>query len=45
MLNFLRFDVSADAQRFVLIAPEGRTEAVNAIRIVENWYAEFAQDR
>jgi serine/threonine-protein kinase len=44
MLTFLRFDVAADAQRFLLIAPENRAEIVNAIRVVENWWAEFDED-
>ena len=36
------YDVSADGQRFVMIAPvEGDEAAPPAIRIVQNWYEEF----
>ncbi len=36
------YDVSADGQRFLTIAPvEGADSAPPTIRIVENWYEEF----
>ena len=36
------YDVSADGQRFVTIAPtEGETDQPPAIRVVQNWYTEF----
>ena len=42
MLRFLEFDISADGQRFVLVAPAEGGERVDSINMVENWYAEFA---
>ena len=44
MLRFLEFDISADGQRFVLVAPAEGAERVDAINMVENWYVEFAED-
>ena len=36
------YDVSADGQRFVAIAPaDQETDQPQAIRIVQNWFAEF----
>jgi hypothetical protein len=36
------YDVSADGQRFLTVAPaEGTDAAPSKIRIVENWYEEF----
>ncbi len=36
------YDVTADGQRFVMIAPfEGDGAAPPKIRVVENWYEEF----
>ena len=37
------YDVSADGQRFLTIAPveKGEEEAPPKIRIVQNWYEEF----
>jgi hypothetical protein len=35
-----QYDVSRDGQRFVVIEPVG-AEASNAIRVVQNWFAEF----
>jgi Tol biopolymer transport system component len=35
-----QYDVSADGQRFVVIEPVG-AEASTAIRVVQNWFAEF----
>ncbi len=38
------YDVSADGERFVMIAPvEGEESAPPAIRIVQNWYDEFRE--
>ena len=34
-----QFDVSADGQRFVVV--ETLREPKNAVRVVENWFAEF----
>ncbi len=36
-------DVSADAERFLLVAPYEEAETLNGIKMVENWYAEFAE--
>jgi Tol biopolymer transport system component len=41
MLNLLRFDITADAERFLLVAPEeGEGESPNAVMLVENWLGE-----
>jgi hypothetical protein len=40
MIGNLRFDVAADAQRFVLIAREKEPEVTpNQVMLVENWLA------
>ncbi len=38
----IRFDVSADGQRFVVIEPV-ESDSPPAIRVVQNWYAEFRE--
>ena len=36
-----QYDVSADGQRFLLAEPVGEDTAEPAIRVVQNWFAEF----
>ena len=40
-----RYDVSADGERFVMVAPvEGGEETeTRSVRLVENWYEEFRE--
>ncbi len=40
MLEWLEFDMTADAQRFLLVAPEEEIDWPNEIRLVENWFVE-----
>ena len=40
MLEFLEFDMTADAERFLVVAPEEDVDWPNEIRLVENWFVE-----
>ena len=38
-----QYDVSADGQRFVVTDSVEEEEATSAVRIVQNWFAEFKE--
>jgi serine/threonine-protein kinase len=41
LLDYHEFDITDDAERFVLIAPEEEPDVPNQVMLVENWFAEF----
>ncbi len=41
--NGPQHDVSADGQRFVVTNSVEEEEATSAVRIIQNWFAEFRQ--